>query len=129
MLSSFGADAFPLVLDPSTASNKLSFKEASQEIIKFASSANLYLNETEPWKLIKDKTKRDYVAFCLYNVLESCRIVSLLIHPIVPNLSTIMLKQLRLESNLEAWESNLKWGILKQGSDMSKTEPVLSKID
>ncbi len=109
--------------------DQLSFKEACQSILNLASSANLYLNDKEPWKLIKEDSNKEKVAYYIYNVLESCRIVSLLINPVVPNLSLNMLKQLNLESQINDWNKYLNWGHLNQGAELTEPKPVISKIE
>ncbi len=50
-------------------------------------TGNLYLNEKQPWILIKDESKIPEVKEIIYNVLESTRIIGLLLLPILPDLS------------------------------------------
>ena len=46
------------------------FKNSANAIIDLANSANLYLNDRAPWKLIKDISNKDIVALDIYSVLE-----------------------------------------------------------
>jgi len=52
---------------------------ALEEIWKFIRSSNKYINEKEPWK---NEKNRDIV---LYNLLESLRVISILIQPFIPS--------------------------------------------
>ncbi len=107
----------------------LYLRECSQAILKLSSSANLYLNETAPWQLVKDDANKELVAFYLYNVLETCRIIALLINPLVPNLSINILKQLHTEHHINDWSENLKWGKLLMGADLPNPHPIIQKIE
>ena len=109
--------------------DKLSLREASQSILKLATSANLYLNETEPWKLIKEDKNNKFIPFHIYNVLETCRIIAMLIQPLLPNFSYRMLTQLNAEQQLINWTQNLKWGKLDFASNLPNPYPIITKIE
>jgi len=63
--------------------------EALEKIMEFVRSCNKYINEKEPWKL-KDKELENV----LYNLLESIRIISVLLYPFIPNTSENIAKKL-----------------------------------
>lgn len=44
------------------------------EVFKVISRANKYIDETAPWVLAKDESKRARLATVLYNLLETLRI-------------------------------------------------------
>ena len=50
---------------------------ALEEIWKFIRESNKYVNDREPWK---NEEKRELI---LYNLLESLRIISILISPFI----------------------------------------------
>ena len=65
-------------------------KEYDDIILKSKLEAkNIFKDSRE--KVIKDINNKENVAFYIYNVLECCRIISLLLNPIVPNLSKKLL--------------------------------------
>ncbi|KGG15291.1 MULTISPECIES: methionine--tRNA ligase [unclassified Prochlorococcus] len=109
--------------------HNLYLKEACQSIINLASEANLYLNDNEPWKLIKDSKNEQIVRYHLYNVLESCRIVAILLLPIVPNLSRKMLLQLSYPEPKSNWNEDLIWGKLKSITQLPDPQPIIPKIE
>ena len=47
-------------------------------------AANLFISETEPWKLAKDEANASRVAQILYEVAEALRIAAILLLPAMP---------------------------------------------
>ena len=105
------------------------FKNAANAIIDFANSANLYLNDRAPWKLIKDISNKEVVAEDIYSVLESCRLIAILLNPLVPDLSTRILNQLKFDSSSITFEKSLIWGLLNPKDGLQNPNPVMDKID
>jgi methionyl-tRNA synthetase len=67
----------------------LELHEALEKIMEFVRYCNKYINEKEPWKL-KDKE----LEVVLYNLLESIRIISVLLYPFIPKTSESIAKKL-----------------------------------
>ncbi len=65
---------------------------ALNEIWNFIRSVNKYINEKEPWKL-KGKELENIV----YNLLESLRVIAILIEPFIPETSEKINKQLGIK--------------------------------
>ena len=105
------------------------FKNSANAIIDLANSANLYLNDRAPWKLIKDISNKDIVALDIYSVLESCRIIGILLNPFVPNLSNRILKQLNFETSTINFKESLHWGLLDPNNGLQDPCPVMDKIE
>ncbi len=108
---------------------KNNFKDSANAIIDLANSANLFLNDRSPWKLIKNISKKDVVAHDIYSVLESCRIIGVLLNPIVPDLSERILKQLNIDISYVTFENSLQWGLLNPDNPLPKPSPVMVKIE
>jgi len=103
---------------------------AADEILKLAINTNLYLNDKQPWKLIKEESNITVVKDIIYCVLESTRIIGLLLLPILPELSKKIDSQLGLIYKDEIpWKKQLKWGILQQGSTLPKPIPIINKLE
>jgi len=105
------------------------FKDAANSIIDLANSANLYLNERAPWKLIKDISNKEIVANDIYSVLESCRLIGVLLYPFVPDLSTRILDQLNIDSSSISFKKSLEWGLLDPLNGLKDAKPVMNKIE
>ena len=103
---------------------------AANVILSLAINTNLYLNEKQPWTLIKDEKNIPLVSNIIYNVLESTRIVGLLLLPILPNLSSKIDQQLGLLYNeKESWKKQLDWGKLIHESILPAPNPVIEKLE
>ena len=109
--------------------NECNFKRSANAIIDFANSANLYLNDRAPWKLIKDSSNKEIVANDIYSVLESCRLIGVLLFPLVPDLSSRILIQLNIDTNKITFKDSLYWGLLNPKNDLPDPKPVMKKIE
>jgi len=68
--------------------------DALEEVMKALRSANKYIDETAPWVLAKDESKKDTLKNVLYNLLESIRISSILLEPAMPETASKVYKAL-----------------------------------
>ena len=103
---------------------------AANEVLNLAISTNLYLNDNQPWLLIKEKDNLPIVKEIIYNVLESIRIIGLLLLPLLPVLSSKINIQLGSIFKQEVpWHEQLKWGLLISNSRLPKPFPVVNKLE
>lgn len=111
--------------------DKLQFSSALAEIWKAISRTNKYIDETMPWTLAKDDSKRGRLAAVLYNLAESIRIISILIQPFMPETPKKIWNQLGLEENspLISWESAGRWGMYPEDARVKKGELIFPRID
>jgi len=90
----------------------------------------LYLNDNQPWLLIKDKDNLPLVKQIIYNVLESTRIIGLLLKPLLPELSTKINEQLGSIYKEEIpWKHQLSWGLLVSNSSLPTPTPIITKLE
>ena len=99
---------------------KMRINEAIEEILQFVRSINKYMEQQAPWKLVK--SDKPAAARVLYTASESLRISALLLHPVMPNRTEIILDA------LDAIDTELKWGILKSGIILKKHAPLFPRI-
>ncbi|HKL73364.1 MAG TPA: methionine--tRNA ligase [Clostridia bacterium] len=64
--------------------DKLLIPEALQEIFNVVNRANKYIDETAPWILAKDVAKKDELANVLYNLIDTLRVVGIVLLPFLP---------------------------------------------
>ncbi len=103
---------------------------AANNILNLAINTNLYLNEKQPWILIKDEENRSLVSTIIYNVLESTRIIGLLLLPLLPDLSSKIDHQLgSLYDDKKSWNEQLNWGKLKPKSILPVPNPIIDKLE
>lgn len=108
--------------------DKLQFSNALIEIWKLVRRANKYIDETMPWVLAKDESKKGRLGTVLYNLAEALRFIAVLISPFMPNTPQKMFEQLGIEKDLTTWES-LKFGLLKEGTKVKRGEIIFPRID
>ena len=80
--------------------------------------------------LIKEKDNLPLVKEIIYNVLESTRIIGLLLLPLLPELSTKINEQLGSIYRKEiTWKEQLSWGLLVSNSSLPKPTPIINKLE
>lgn len=104
------------------------FSIALEAIWKLIRRTNKYVDETEPWKLAKDEDSKDRLNTVLYNLAESLRIVSILIHPFTKNTSVEIRKQLGLEDEVN-WEDSRVFGLIEDRTTVLKGDVIFPRLD
>ena len=107
----------------------LAFQNAAEAVLQLAIEANGYLNEQAPWSLMKQPGHEQKVGDDLYAVLDCCRVIGLLLQPLVPGLSARILAQLNLHPCDGCWNSALSWGQLEPSANLPKPEPVMQRLE
>ena len=88
------------------------------------------MNDNQPWILIKNKDNLPQVKEIIYNVLESTRIIGLLLLPLLPEFSTKINEQLGSIYREEIpWKKQLIWGLLVSNSIIPKPTPIINKLE
>jgi len=101
---------------------KVELKAALQESMRYVSKVNGYLNETEPWKVIKEDEKR--AGRILYTALEAIDSCANLLYPFMPSTSDLVRSAIPRETE------NL-WGLnkIKTGVELKKIGLLFNKFD
>lgn len=106
------------------------FSDALTELWAFIRRANKYIDENEPWVIVKDEAKRPLLANALYNVCESLRVISILLQPFMPDTPCLIWSQLGIaEGSLTAWDSAGEWGALPRALTVEKAAVIFPRID
>ncbi len=71
--------------------------DALEDIMRFLRRANKYVDETAPWVLAKDDSKKDELENVLYHLLESIKEAALMLEPFMPSTSEKIFKFLNLK--------------------------------
>lgn len=96
-------------------------------IFTLAKRCNKYIDETAPWALAKDESKKARLGTVLYNLLESIRFVAVLLSPFLPETSEKILTQ--INTDIKDYDSLSAFGALKVGTVVGKAEPLFARID
>ena len=101
--------------------------EALQEIFEILRKCNKYIDDTMPWSLAKDETKKGRLGTVLYNLLESIRISAVLLTPFLPNTVDKIFQQ--LNTNVINIESTLSFGGLKAGEKLGEPVHLFERVE
>jgi methionyl-tRNA synthetase len=109
--------------------NELAFNKALQATWELIGLGNKYIDDTAPWALAKDENQKERLGTIMYNLLDSLRLVALLIAPVMPDTAGKILALLGDETEAVTLAGNDCWGILKPGIRIAKAKPLFPRIE
>ncbi|HHT73266.1 MAG TPA: methionine--tRNA ligase [Firmicutes bacterium] len=108
----------------------LQLNEALAKIWQLVGRANKYLDQRAPWALAKDESAQGQLATVMYNVVETLRIVALLVKSFLPDTGAKIWAQLGIaESLAEQVLADTAFGKLKPGTVTQKGDPIFPRIE
>ena len=102
---------------------------ALAEIFKVISRANKYIDETTPWILGKDESRKARLASVLYNLLEVIRITTTLLSCFMPTSMPKAWTQIGATEDLITYENAAKFGVLPANVTVHKGDALFPRID
>lgn len=109
---------------------KMLFSDALSDIWNFVRRVNKYIDETQPWVLVKDSDQKGKLAGVLYTLAESLRIIAVIISPFMPNTPESVYSQLNISKDeLKTWDSTKTFGMLDKPVSVTKGDIVFPRID
>src|SRR6056297_3576215 len=107
----------------------LRYTNALEDLWNFVRRTNKYIDQTEPWILGREN-KNERLGTVLYNLLESLRMIAVMLKPFLVKTPIEIGKQIGDVKQIEnANWSNLKWGQLKTKINVKKLDPIFPRID
>jgi methionyl-tRNA synthetase len=113
------------------AMEQMEFSVALSSIWQLISRTNKYIDETQPWALVKDEGKRAELVSVMAHLAESLRIVSVMLQPFLTQTPGKVQAQLGLEgaASLKSWDSIYTFGAIPDGTVVQKAEPIFPRLD
>ena len=108
---------------------KLQLQNGLDEIFKVIDRANKYIDETTPWTLGKDESKRVRLATVLYNLLETIRVCTALLQPVMPESCGKIFAKIGADDAARTWDNANVWGVLPAEVQVSKGENLFPRVD
>ena len=102
--------------------------DAITEVFSLFKRCNKYIDETMPWALAKDETKKDRLATVLYNLIEAIRFSAVMLYPYMPSTATKILDQINTDQR--DFESLKEFGNYASGTKVvEKPEMLFARLD
>ena len=109
--------------------DNLLIPESLAEIFKLIQRANKYIDETTPWILAKDESKKQRLGTVLYNLAETIRISAVLLSPFMPDTAQRIFDDLQLGKLPDSFDSVKTFGLLESGKPVVKGKALFPRID
>lgn len=107
--------------------NEYRIADSVEAVMNLARRSNKYIDETAPWALAKDETAKKRLGTVLYNLLESIRVIAVLLTPYMPDTAAKIFSQMNCKLN--TYDSIKSFGNLTVGEKVGTPEPLFSRID
>ena len=101
---------------------KLEIGAALDEIFDTLRASNKYIDDTMPWSLAKEETKKERLETVLYNLLESIRVCAVFLKPFLPNTSEEIFRQLQVQDSAFTFNQEHKYCVMDP-------TPIFMRID
>lgn len=129
-----------LILDIHTAKSTIEknieqykFREALYEVIDLARKGNKYMQEKEPWILVKKITDnpslQKNIDNCIHVCLQLTANLAILIHPFLPFTAKKLMHQLKVVEKMLDWENAGSLKLLSVGYSLRPPELLFRKIE
>ncbi len=96
--------------------------DAVETVMNFAKRCNKYIDETAPWLLAKEESSLPRLNDVLYNLLESIRVIGLLLFPVIPQSSDKIKEQINTKCE------EITFGVLNEYS-VNAASPLFARLD
>ncbi|WP_251575513.1 methionine--tRNA ligase [Limosilactobacillus agrestimuris] len=109
--------------------DKVHFADALSAVWKLVARANKYIDETEPWVLAKNDSKKAELSDVMTHLAKSLRVIAALIQPIMTHAPKEIITQLGLEgTNLDLTE--LQFNDFPEAAQVvAKGTPIFPRLD
>ena len=102
--------------------------DALDAIFTLLRRTNKYIDETMPWALAKDESKKERLATVLYNLIESIRFSAIALIPFIPSTANKILDQINTDQR--DYQTLNEFGVYKEGTKVTeKPEILFARLD
>ena len=113
------------------------FREALFEVIDLARKGNKYMQDKQPWIVVKQvdengkitEDAQKVIDNCLYICLQLCANLSVFINPFLPFTAKKMIHMMKVVERMLDWENGGKLDLLKTGYTLRPPELLFRKIE
>lgn len=109
------------------------FRDALAEIMALSTKGNKYLQEKEPWQLVKriadDPAQQELIDNCIHLCLQLCANLAIFIAPFLPETATKMCHMMKVVDRMLLWENGGRIDLLKVNYPLRAPELLFRKIE
>ena len=110
--------------------DELHFADALDAVFAMFSRANKYIDETTPWTLAKDETKRARLQTVLYNLLECIRWGAIMLEPFIPATSEEILNEIGATNRaFDSIGTHVQFGGLIADGEVQDSKVLFARVD
>ena len=104
-------------------------KDALQALWRYISRVNKYIDETQPWVLVKeDNTEK--LKSVMFNLAEALRKIAILLIPFMPESSKKILEQLGIDEQTATWGTLNDYDKIVAGTKViAQGKPLFARLD
>ncbi|MDD3814857.1 MAG: methionine--tRNA ligase [Desulfocapsaceae bacterium] len=111
---------------------RFQFHRALQSVWDLISHANKYIVVSEPWVLAKEPAQQKRLHTVLYNLVETLRLLTLVLRPVMPETAQKMAAGLGLDGNdprISNFSQGAQWGLSSAGTSLQAIESLFPRMD
>ena len=110
-----------------TYMDNLEISKSLECIFDLLRSCNKYIDDTMPWVLFKDESKKDRLATVIYNLIECIRIAAVYLQAYLPDTANSIFKQ--INTDITGYDSVTTFGKYPSGNKVGKPEVLFMRIE
>lgn len=108
----------------------LQFSVALDHVWEIISRTNKYIDETAPWILAKDEAEISKLQSVMYHLVDSLRVIAILIQPVMVETPANIFEQLGLDFDADAGFEIAKVGLYPETAKVvEKGQPIFPRLD
>ncbi|HTA77407.1 MAG TPA: class I tRNA ligase family protein, partial [bacterium] len=111
--------------------DKLAFDVALEDYWKLVKTANKYIQDSAPWNLAKDESKKEELQKVIYTMVEVLRVTALRLSPFMPFTAQAIWQQLGFADKVEthAFSETESAGVYQKGQKVQVGTPLFPRIE
>lgn len=110
--------------------DNMQFSVALAEVWRLISRSNKYIDETQPWVLAKDESRKEELGSVMVHLAEVLRITAILLSPFLTQSPAKIFEQLGLDFETQGQWENLVFGKFPAGTNVvKKGTPIFPRLD
>ncbi len=102
--------------------------EAFIDVLNYVARANKYIEESKPWELAKDESKKEILESCMNHLANTLRQCAIMLSPVLINAPIKLYEQLGLSKEKQTFESLNEFDVLG-GEAVTKGSPLFPRLD